>query len=130
QRLSRVRGSGRQYRTAGEERGAADPGSPHRCAVFGRAADEGCRPRRGAAVLSILGDRIRGIVNSQLTKANLQSEGTGNPQSAIRTPQCLELSALGGEWRDDCFLVERHWKLSARHGRASIGSLAATIDAA
>ena len=38
--------------------------------------------------------------------------------------------ALGGEWRGDCFVVERRWDLSARHGREAVRAVADRLRSA
>jgi len=65
--------------------------------------------------LSVLTDRIRGIVKP---RANLPGP-SGVPDRVTR-----DLSVLGGTWQDGCFVVERRWEPSARHGRGTVGSYA------
>ena len=72
--------------------------------------------------MSTLADRIRGVV----------SGGGSNPKSAIQNPQPtiapIDLSPLRGEWRDDCYIVDREWAPTAQHGRERIGDVAARLD--
>ncbi len=44
-------------------------------------------------------------------------------------PASPDLEAiLGGTWSDRCFIVERRWEPSARHGRDEIGALTERLD--
>ncbi len=69
--------------------------------------------------MSSLTDRIRGIVNP---RAGLPGP-PGFPDPAAR-----DLSVLGGAWQDGCFVVERRWEPSARHGREAVGSYAECLE--
>ena len=73
--------------------------------------------------MSSLTDRIRGIV-----KAPPQSR-IPDSQFPIPNSSSLDVSSLGGTWRDGCFIVERRWEPAARHGRETIGSYAESVDA-
>jgi hypothetical protein len=76
--------------------------------------------------LSTLADRIRGIVG-----APIASPAAHHPSPIGDRPiQVPDLSALGGEWRAGCFLVERQWKPSAKHGKDEIGAIAETVGSA
>jgi uncharacterized protein len=82
--------------------------------------------------LSSLADRIRGIVAAPSPKGpGLQP--TDQPPDAGRLlsdPPNDIAAVLGGEWRGGCFVVDRRWAPSARHGREQIGALAERLDAA
>jgi len=86
--------------------------------------------------VSSLADRIRSIV----------TPGSGPPQGLDRpdrldgpgssrlgpgwsAPPHLE-KTLGGEWRRGCFVVERRWDGSARHGREAVGAVADRLHGA
>ena len=77
--------------------------------------------------MSSLADRIRGVVG---TANPLVGDRTAirNSQSAIPPPQSLDLFALGGIWREGCFVVERRKDPAARHGREAVGTLAESLD--
>jgi uncharacterized protein len=62
--------------------------------------------------LTSLSDRIRGIV------------GSSSPQLPAASPRACDLSSLRGEWRDECFVVEKRFAPSARHGRETVGAIA------
>src|SRR5712691_9229422 len=49
-------------------------------------------------------------------------------ESRIPNPESLDLSTLGGEWRANCFVVERRLNAAARHGREVVGTLAQLLD--
>ncbi|HYM25730.1 MAG TPA: ribonuclease H-like domain-containing protein [Vicinamibacterales bacterium] len=66
--------------------------------------------------MSALGDRIRGIVKPVPV-----------PEMASLPPPA-DLSVLGGEHRDGCFVVERRWTAESRHGREAIGTFAECLD--
>ena len=54
-----------------------------------------------------------------------------NPARLATPPDLPGLSsALGGEWRSGCFVVERRWEPSARYGREAIGTLAQRLEEA
>ena len=72
--------------------------------------------------MSSLADRIRGVVGATNPGARVPIE------SRIPNPEPLDLSALGGVWRDDCFVVERRKEPAARHGREAVGTLAECLD--
>ena len=71
--------------------------------------------------MTSLADRLRGIVGT----TNPQSP-ISNLQSPIPNPQSL----LGGTWRDGCFVVDRRWNAGDRHGRETIGAVAAWLHRA
>ncbi|MBI3403171.1 MAG: ribonuclease H-like domain-containing protein [Acidobacteria bacterium] len=84
--------------------------------------------------MSSLSDRIRGIV----TPGAPGPKGPGLHRQAdvgrvLSDPPDLE-RILCGEWRADagrrCFIVERRWEPSARHGRDEIGAMAERLDEA
>jgi uncharacterized protein YprB with RNaseH-like and TPR domain len=98
--------------------------------------------------LSSLADRVRGIVRTQgapvvsaLTPPDLRnlpglsdradSTHPSDPPdlSDRRDPSAL-CAMLGGEWRSRCFVVERRWAASTRHGREGVGSIAERLDRA
>jgi uncharacterized protein YprB with RNaseH-like and TPR domain len=53
---------------------------------------------------------------------------SSNPESRIPNPD--PLSALGGEWRANVFVVERRRPAASRHGREAVGTFAECLDAA
>jgi uncharacterized protein len=74
--------------------------------------------------LSSLADRIRSIV------APAQPGGAQARAPLARVPPAqMDLRALGGEWRDRVFAVERRCDRTARHGTECIGTLAECLDA-
>ena len=78
--------------------------------------------------MSSLADRIRGIVGGapgSTVGGAPGPKGPGLPESG--SP---DLAALGGVWRDGCFVVDRRWDPSALHGREAIGALAERLDRA
>jgi uncharacterized protein YprB with RNaseH-like and TPR domain len=95
--------------------------------------------------LSSLAERIRGIVRPQGAPGASPAEPPDPPTlSDLRDPTGLpasggrqagpRLTSLGGEWRQvdggACFVVERRWDASARHGREGVGSIAERLDRA
>jgi len=78
--------------------------------------------------LSSLADRIRGIVGS--------AGGHVAPplQANLPQPHADVAAVLGGEWRDcdgcNCFVVDRRWDRSARHGRDDVGVMAERLEQA
>ena len=73
--------------------------------------------------MSGLSDRLRTIVKA----STLPAPGVV-PSSAALPARYMDLeAALGGRWDPaaTCFIVERRWESSARHGRHTIGELAA-----
>jgi uncharacterized protein YprB with RNaseH-like and TPR domain len=79
--------------------------------------------------LSALADRIRGIVAPHAPRPT----GSETPLSApVPPPADLPdvAAALGGQWRDGCFIVDRRWERSALYGRESIGALAERLEGA
>jgi uncharacterized protein YprB with RNaseH-like and TPR domain len=74
--------------------------------------------------VSALSDRIRAIVGtSGLSRLN----EVPSLQPGWMSP---DLSPLGGEWRDGCFVVEQRLEPAARVGQMVIGDLAARLNAA
>jgi uncharacterized protein YprB with RNaseH-like and TPR domain len=96
--------------------------------------------------LSSFADRIRGVVGATNPGARVPIESRIPPPSLVAdsssyggpvrseegakagNPQSPDLSALGGVWRDDCFVVERRKEPAARHGREAVGTLAECLD--
>ena len=69
--------------------------------------------------MSALSDRIRAVVGQQPSVVSPPAESRfPNPDSR------QDLSALGGEWRDGVFVVERRYARSARHGCETVGAIA------
>jgi uncharacterized protein len=76
--------------------------------------------------VSSLSDRIRAVV----------APGSERPRAPATTYVASGLSrtnpelerALGGEWCDDCFVVERRFAATARHGHDTVGAMAERID--
>jgi uncharacterized protein len=94
--------------------------------------------------LSVLSDRIRGIVSPDARSGSPARPGPLNPPgglpdapglpgpSGLLSPPglpCLA-AALGGEWHDGCFVVHRRSEASDVHGRERVGAIAARFDAA
>ena len=78
-----------------------------------------------------LRDRLREIVAPLAERAG-RAGGAGIADVASgfsRTEPDLE-RALGGEWRDACFVVECRVDPGARYGRARVGDFAARVNAA
>jgi len=71
--------------------------------------------------VSHLSDRIRGILGNP-APGNPAIRQSGN--SAISPARPRDLSALGGAWQGDSFVVERRFEASARHGTETIGAIA------
>src|SRR4051812_1096493 len=65
----------------------------------------------GAGSVSSLADRIRGVVGRPLPVA---SGSTVTSRASTGEPQ--DLSSLQGEWRGDCFVVERRYGASEIYG--------------
>jgi len=77
--------------------------------------------------VSAIADRIRGIVKAPLAAVapNPAAHPTlDQPGSPAKT---LEW-ALGGDWRDGCFVVERRRKPDGKHGRETVATLAQRLD--
>ena len=75
--------------------------------------------------MSSLADRIRGIVTSPAGRSNLPAS------SALPAPHApADLSPLGGDWRGDCFVVDRRWSPSARYGKEAVGTFAQCLEEA
>ena len=80
--------------------------------------------------MTSLADRIRGIVAPATPGPNAAGLQT-NPACIPPSPGLSGLSsALGGEWRSGCFVVERRWEPSTRYGREVIGTLAQRLEQA
>jgi uncharacterized protein len=67
--------------------------------------------------VSSLADRIRGIVAPH-------PAGPADPAH----PAQVDLSTLGGTWRDDCFVVDRRWGPAARYGKEAVGTFAQCLE--
>jgi hypothetical protein len=87
-----------------------------------------------------LSDRIRGIVGGRAVEPRILPESRPNPESGStpesrpnpesRIPNPESLALLGGNWRNDCFVVERRFDASTRHGHDTVGTLAELVDRA
>jgi uncharacterized protein YprB with RNaseH-like and TPR domain len=85
-----------------------------------------------------LADRIRGVVGATHPVARIPGESRPSTsperpelvEGRIPNPESLNLSALCGAWRANCFVVERRWEPTARHGREDVGALAQLLDEA
>src|SRR6266536_3376664 len=129
ERLSGMCRPDRLHRPAGQDRRVADPRS------HPRAADRHREDR-----VSALSDRIRGIVSpgpkrlrqgyGGPPKLHAEAEGPGLHLPPAPSPQSPDLSCLNGEWKDGCFVVERRWEPSARHGREAVGTYAESLEEA
>jgi len=67
-----------------------------------------------------LADRIRAVVRHP-------SPAVDGLQPPPSHPSPRDLSALGGEWHDEVFVVERRYDRAARHGRETVGAIADRI---
>jgi uncharacterized protein len=76
--------------------------------------------------VSSLGDRLREVI-APVASGFSRTEPPANVR--LRPDATIALDVLGGEWRDGSFLVERRVAPSARCGRATVGDLAARLDA-
>jgi uncharacterized protein YprB with RNaseH-like and TPR domain len=83
--------------------------------------------------LSSLADRIRAVVGAT-SPPNPLSPVPPIPNTQSPTPAAARgedaLSALGGEWRADTYVVEKRFAPAARHGREAIGTFAECLEAA
>jgi uncharacterized protein YprB with RNaseH-like and TPR domain len=77
--------------------------------------------------LTSLADRIRGMVVPRPVLYPGPGSRPPSPESHILNPESRDLSPLGGEWREGCFVVDRHWEPSVSHGRDQVGQLADRI---
>ena len=79
--------------------------------------------------MTSLAERIRGIVvpGSGSQSRSWPGSRISSPESPIPNPEARDLSPLGGEWRDGCFVVDRFWESSVSHGRDQVGHLADRI---
>ena len=72
--------------------------------------------------MSALTDRIRGIVVPG-------PKGPGLHPHVPALPASPDLEAiLAGHWSDGCFIVDRRWEPSARHGRDEIGEMTGRLE--
>ena len=72
-----------------------------------------------------LADRIRSVVATTPGTRNPEPRAQ-NPESRIPHPESL--SVLGGEWRGSCFIVDRRFAATVRHGSETVGTLAECFD--
>lgn len=72
-----------------------------------------------------LADRIRSVVATTPGTPNPEPRAQ-NPESRISNPESL--SVLGGEWRGSCFIVDRRFAATVRHGSETVGTLAECFD--
>jgi hypothetical protein len=82
--------------------------------------------------LSTLADRVRAIVTpapglKPCSDAAVQGQAEAGPTGRFASQTA---SLLGGEWRDECCVIERRWTPSARHGRDSVRGLADRLTSA
>ena len=79
--------------------------------------------------MTSLADRIRGIVVPGPVSPYRPGPGSRapSPESPILNRESRDLSPLGGEWREGCFVVDRFWEPSVSHGRDQVGQLADRI---
>jgi uncharacterized protein YprB with RNaseH-like and TPR domain len=80
--------------------------------------------------LSALADRIRGVIGAPHPEARSSGRPQTPGESQVPNPESRDLSPLGGTWRENCFVVERRWEPTARHGREEIGAVAERLDEA
>src|SRR6476646_5500992 len=74
-----------------------------------------------------LASRIRGIIGGGAAPATSSQA----PASSLQPPASdLDLSALNGEWRDECFIVERRFDAGVAYGRERIGEVAERLEQA
>ena len=78
--------------------------------------------------MSSLTDRIRGIVTSPAGRLNLPASSALPAPPVHSAP--ADLSTLGGDWRGDCFVVDRRWSPSARYGKEAVGTYAQCLEEA
>jgi uncharacterized protein len=95
--------------------------------------------------LSSLADRVRGIVGPPGPRDHVEPirrEGhiagesppgldrptAAAPEFGTANPDHRDLTALGGDWRDRCFVVERRWEPWALHGRQTIAALGESLE--
>jgi uncharacterized protein len=75
--------------------------------------------------VSSLADRIRGIVAPHPASPAYPAPPTSPAPPA---PADVDLSTLGGDWRGDCFVVDRRWAPSARYGKEAVGTFAQCLE--
>ena len=81
--------------------------------------------------MSALADRVRGIVTPAAGRSNLPVSAALPPHPALPAlPAQTDLSTLGGEWCDGCFVIDRRWDPSARYGKEAVGTFAQCLDEA
>jgi uncharacterized protein YprB with RNaseH-like and TPR domain len=85
--------------------------------------------------LSSLADRIRGIVGTTHPVGSSVAQGFSPAFPDLKACAAGELEQiLGGDWRQTdgcaCFVVDRRWEPSARHGREAVGTFAECLDEA
>jgi uncharacterized protein YprB with RNaseH-like and TPR domain len=83
--------------------------------------------------LSTLADRVRAIVTPPAVLKS-SADAAAVPEhadlGAVERLASRTASLLGGEWRDECCVIERRWTSSARHGRDSVRGLADRLTSA
>jgi hypothetical protein len=79
--------------------------------------------------LSTLADRIREIVAPAPGRSTGLPPGAA-PQPIAGPPTHADVSALGGEWRGSCFVVERRYERARDHGLETVGALHERLMAA
>jgi uncharacterized protein YprB with RNaseH-like and TPR domain len=72
-----------------------------------------------------LSERLRGIIGGHGATAPRVVNDTNAARTAVH-----DLAALGGEWRDNCFVVERSRSAASPHGREAVGVLAERLQQA
>lgn len=86
--------------------------------------------------MSTLTDRIRGIVRSgsawlplDVPDVTERVDVAVPSQSDHRADPSRLSRVLGGDWSGPCFVVEREWKPTAKHGRQEVGEVAEQLHA-
>ncbi len=78
--------------------------------------------------MSTLADRLRGIVNPHRDSVGSGVRST-EPDVVPRAASSDLETLLDGRWYGHCFIVERRLSPNTRYGRATIGELAARLEA-
>ncbi|HZR24681.1 MAG TPA: ribonuclease H-like domain-containing protein [Vicinamibacterales bacterium] len=81
--------------------------------------------------MSALSDRIRSIVKPDVVRSDVAQPFRAAGEAGVKG--CATIAAdisavLGGARNDDCFVVERRYAPNTKHGRATVGAIAAQID--
>ena len=87
--------------------------------------------------MTALSDRLRRIIGQPQPDAAAPpasriptAESQIPIESQIPNPESRPLACLGGQWQDDCFVVERRFDRDAVYGRETVGALCTRLAAA